>query len=180
MGLTQTFSGSTVAQMVPTLDVYVYVRAAEKGHALTPMTSFVLMGHHEGALIGMRAGVDWAERIVPPPPASATEPAGPRVYRVRVPAGGSVDVRPWMQALVAGEAPRLDEPPKSPPIDTDDDSKPEPCVEPPQGCCHCKKKKCPPKTSRQLFGETLPFGIAAVIGGLRSRRRKNDRDQRKK
>lgn len=184
MGLTQSFTGSTVAQLVPTLDVYVYVRAKENGHALTPLTSFVLMGHHEGALTGMRAGVDWAERIVPPLPASASEPAGPRVYRLRVPAGQTVDVRPWMQALVDGETPRLDEPPRKPPgTNTDGGTKPEPCVEPPQGCCRCGKgKKCPPKTSWQLFGETVPFGIAAVIGGLRSRRRKNDadRDQRKK
>jgi hypothetical protein len=148
-----TLDDITATTIVPTLDVYAYRKG--KSGALIPMTSFSLVVHHEGPLLGVTWEIDGALKI------------SPNVFRVIMPLHHKRDIRVRVMAKEsAGEKQKKG------------DEK-WPC--PPGGCCQKQCVATRPDVAAVNFG--LPMlAVGAVIMGRR-RRKKNDAangDQRKK
>ncbi len=161
------YTWDKVFELLPALEVFVFHdtgRTVKFGKATThrlfaDQSSFGYFVEHEGALDRWVLRLDGAARITD------------HLYHVTIDAKQRRQVQNRIVAVEnrGDPEPAADDPKWQPPAVVIKPGDP-PCVPRPSGCCK-PGKKCPPRTSLEMLGESVPFGFAAVFAGWRRRRR---------
>lgn len=132
----------TATTILPTVDIYAFRKGKER--SLIPMTSFSLVVHHEGPLLGVSWQVDGATKI------------SQNVFRVDMPVGHKRDIRVRVMAKErTGENQRSG-------------NEKWPC--PPGGCCQKQCYATRPDVAAVNYGLPM-FVVGAVIIGRRRRKK---------